>query len=49
MHGPFLVVGLDCEAKRVDLISLSSSPFLEEDVPFAALLPYKEDPSLETK
>jgi hypothetical protein len=48
-HGPFLVVDLDCEAQLVNLISLAASPYLEENVPFAALLPYKEEAMLETE
>ena len=48
-HGPFLVVDLNGETERVNLISLSGSPYLEEEVPFAALRPYKEDANLETE
>lgn len=46
--GPFMVVDLDLGVQQVNVISLASSPYLEEDVPFSALRPYKEEEPLES-
>ena len=46
--GPFLVVDLDLGTQKVNVISLASSPYLAEDVPFSALRPYKEEEPLDS-
>ena len=45
--GIFIVVRVDDEEQRADVVALTGKAYLEENVPFSALRPYKED-SLET-
>jgi hypothetical protein len=43
--GVFLVVGVDREREVVDVISTSSGGHVDEDIPFASLLPLDGAPS----
>jgi hypothetical protein len=46
--GVFLVVWVDQEQRKVDLIPLYSPETVEENIPFSQLEPYRENIPLET-
>lgn len=46
--GLFLVLWVNQEAKRVDLLALRDNAYAVADVPCAKLRPYQEDAELET-
>ena len=41
--GVFLVVGVDEKQQAADLFPLHTAIFIEEDVPYSALEPYREN------
>ena len=41
--GVFIVVGVNREAKKVDLVALVGKSFVKEDVPFTSVRPYPDD------
>jgi hypothetical protein len=48
LPGLFLVLWVNRQMERADLLALKENPYAVPDVPFARLRPYQEDSELET-
>jgi hypothetical protein len=49
LPGLFLVLWVNRQAERADLIAMRQTPFAMSDVPFTRLRPYQDEPALETQ
>jgi len=47
-RGVFIILGVDEQNQRAEVVSLASTAFCEENVSFAVISPYRDDAPLKT-